>query len=252
MSNKMPVTRSLIVVDRVLSLLIFALGLIMAFLAITTSNITMGLASLIFLAIGFIKLRGFVPGFFRTMRIGSVERANTYKNILLPVSRPEAAESIIKMASDVMGPGGKLALINVIVLPPQLPTGAEVNKDNARALLKDATAFADRMGIDARAEIVTARSASDAILDHAREFRSDLIIMGSSQRTEQNGVKSEGKFETGNVADVILRMAREGNYSLIIIGATEHPRYYTALLGNIADDVVKGSTCDVLVVRTRL
>lgn len=343
MSSRMPVTRSLAMVDKVLSFLILILGLIIAYLAITTGNVTMGLASLIFLAIGLFKLRGVIPGMFRAIQKAGVIEQVTYKNVLLPVSRPEAVESMVKMASDVMGPGGKLIIVSVIVLPPQLPTEAEVKKDSARALLKDAIGFAGRMGIDAKAEIVTARTAAEAILDRARVFKCDLVIMGSSQRTatekmlfgnvadevlrhapcdvmvlsymnaqhpvnydkilvptagyrhstraldvavdiakkssgkittlyvgsdadaekgnrilsdakqrtEQKGARSEAKFTTGNVEDSIIGAARDGGYSLIIIGATEHPKYYTALVGNIADKVVKRAPCDVLVVRTK-
>jgi nucleotide-binding universal stress UspA family protein len=343
MSSRMPVTRTLVIVDKVLSFLILVLGLIIAYLAITTGNLTMGLASLIFLSVGFVKLRKVIPGMFRAIQKPGVVEQVAYKNVLLPVARPEAAESIIKLASEVLGPGGKLIIVNVIVLPPQLSTEAEVKKDSARTLLKDAIGFANRMDVDAKAEIVTARTAAEAILDRAREFKCDLIIMGSSQRTvtekmlfgdvadvvlrhapcdvmvlsytnaqhpvnydkilvptagyrhstraldiavdiakkshgkittlyvgseadavkgnriladatqrtEQKGVRSEAKFTTGNVEDAILGAARGGGYSLIIIGATEHPKYYTALVGNIADNVVKRSPCDVLVVRTK-
>ncbi len=343
MSSRMPVTRSLMIVDNVLSFLILIVGLIIAYLAITTGNLTMGLASLIFLSVGLVKLRKVIPGMFKTIRKGGVVVPVAYRNVLLPVSRPEAVESMVKMATDVMSPGGKLIIANMIVLPPQLPTEAEVKKDSARALLNEATRYAGRMGVDAKAEIVTARTASEAILDRAREYQCDLIVMGSSQRTatekmlfgnvadvvlrhapcdvmvlsytnaqhpvnynkilvptagyrhstraldiavdivkksggkitslyvgseadaakgnsiladarlrtEQKGVRSEAKFMTGSVEDAILGTARDGGYSLIIIGATEHPKYYTALVGNIADNVVKRAPCDVLVVRTK-
>jgi nucleotide-binding universal stress UspA family protein len=339
----MPVTRSLQIVDRVLSLLILAMGLIMVYLTLTSGSIMLALASLIFLTIGFVKIRDLIPAAFRTIRKAGSAEPLSYKQILLPVSRPEAAESLVKMASDVLSPGGKLALINVIVVPPQLPAAAEVKKDSARALLEEATGYADKLGIKSRAEIVSARTATEAILDRAREYKCDLIIMGSSQRTatekmifgnvadivlqqapcdvmvlsytnnqhpvkyvkilvptagyrhsqraldvavdivkreggeitslyvgtdadatngnrilgearlraEAGGVKSAVKFMTGNVADAIINTAKEGDYALIIIGATEHPKYYTALLGNIADSVVKRAPCDVLVIRTK-
>ncbi len=330
-------------VDRGLSVLVLILGIIMVYLAITTGNLTIALASLIFIFVGLAKLRSVIPGMFRKIRKAGAVEQTAYKNVLLPVSRPEAVESMVKMAADVLSPGGKLIIANVIVLPPQLPTGAAVKKDSARALIREATGYASRMGVDAKAEIVTARTASEAILDRAREHKCDLIIMGSSQRTatekmlfgnvadvvlrhascdvmvlsytnvphpvnyskilvptagyrhsaraldvavdivkknggkitslyvgsetdavkgnriladarqraEQEGVRIETKFTTGNVGDAILGIARDGGYSLIIIGATEHPKYYTALAGNIADNVVRRAPCDVLVVRTK-
>lgn len=343
MSNRMPVTRSLHMIDRVLSFLLLAMGLIMVYLTLTSGSIMLALASLIFLTVGFLKIRDLIPVAFRTIRKSGPAGQLAYKQILLPVSRPEAAESMVKMASDVLSPGGKLALINVIVVPPQLPAEAEVKKDYARGLLKDATGFADKLGMVSRAEIVSARTATEAILDRARAYKSDLIIMGSSQRTatekvifgnvadvvlqqapcdvmvlsytnhqhpvkyvkilvptagyrhsqraldvavdivkkeggeitslyvgsdadaatgnkileearlraEASGVKTDVKYVTGNVADAIINAANEGGYALIIIGATEHPKYYTALLGNIADSVVKRAPCDVLVIRTK-
>jgi nucleotide-binding universal stress UspA family protein len=339
----MPVARSLHIVDRVLSFLLLAMGLIMVYLTLTSGSVMLALASLIFLTIGFVKIRDLIPAAFKTIRKAGSAGPLSYKQILLPVSRPEAAESIVKMASDVLSPGGKIALISVIVVPPQLPAEAEVRKDSARGLLTEATGFADRLGIESRAEIVSARTATEAILDRAREYKCDLIIMGSSQRTAtekmlfgnvadvvlqqapcdvmvlsytnnrhpvkylkilvptagyrhsrraldvavdivkkeggeitslyvgpeadaangnaileearlragKSGVKSDAKFMTGNVADTIIDMAKKGDYSLIIIGATEHPKYYTALLGNIADSVVKHAPCDVLVIRTK-
>jgi nucleotide-binding universal stress UspA family protein len=319
------------------------MGLIMVYLTLTSGSIMLALASLIFLTIGFVKIRDLIPAAFRTIRKTTSAGPLAYKQILLPVSRPEAAESMVKMASDVQSPGGKIALISVIVVPPQLPAEAEVKKDSARGLLKEATGFADKLGIESRAEIVSARTATEAILDRAREYKSDLIIMGSSQRTatekmlfgnvadvvlqqapcdvmvlsytnnrhpvkylkilvptagyrhsqraldvavdivkkeggeitslyvgpesdaakgneileearlraENSGVKIDLKFRTGNVADIIIDLAKKDGYALIIIGATEHPKYYTALLGNIADSVVKHAPCDVLVIRTK-
>ena len=344
-SSRMLVTRSLFIVDHILSIAIVVLGLIMAYLAVKYGNPTLGLISLIFIGIGMVKVRDLIPSMFRTIRAGGVAEQARYKQILLPVSRPEALEGMVKLAADVLSPGGRLAIVNIVVVPPQLPAEAEVKKDSARALLRDATAIADRLGIEARAEIVSARTATEAILDRARENKSDLVIMGSSQRTvtekmifgnvadvvlrqapcdvmvlsfssrrqhpdryvkilvptagyrhsqraldiavdivkkeggeitslyvgpesdavrgnqileeararsAKGGATSAVKFATGNVADVIIDMARKSDYDLIIIGATEHPKYYTALLGNIADIVVKGAPCDVLVVRTKI
>jgi nucleotide-binding universal stress UspA family protein len=319
------------------------MGLIIAYLSLTTGNVMLALAAMIFLAIGLVKNKDLIMKAFHTARKPGPAAPAVYRQVLLPVSRPEAAESLVKMAYDVLSPGGRLAIVSVVVVPPQLPAEAEVKKDYARALAEKATGFADKLKIESKAEIVTARTATEAILDRAKECKSDLIILGSSQRTatekmlfgnvadvvlkqapcdvmvlsytgkqhpvkylkilvptagyrhsqraldiavdivkkeggeitslfvgpetdaatgknileearlraEASGVKSDGKFVTGNVADVIIDTANKGDYALIIIGATEHPKYYTALLGNIADSVVKHASCDVLVVRTK-
>ena len=341
--GRMPIARTLVLVDRGLSLLVLIVGLIIMYLAIKNWNAGLALVSLIFLSIGFIKLRDVVPGMFRTIRLAGTAEEPAYRKVLLPISRLEAIESMVRLASDVISPGGRLALVNVVEIPPQLPSSAEVKKDNARALLRVATDLTDKLGLETSAEIVSARTASEAIMDRAKEYRSDLIIMGSSQRTvtekvifgnvadvvlrhapcdvmvlsytnrqhpvkydrilvptagyrhsqraldvamdiikkgggtitslyvgqdadtdrgykileaarartEKSGIRSDAKFLTGNVADAIINTAKEGDYALIIIGATEHPKYYSALLGNIADHVVRRAPCDVLVVRTK-
>lgn len=341
--DKKPVTKTLYFVDKILSLLILLLGLVMMYLALRDGNVMMAIISVVFLGIGFVKIRDVLPGIFRKLGKSSTAQPREYKNIMIPVSRPEAVESMVRMGSDILSAGGKLNIVNIVEVPPQLPPGARIKKDSARALLKNAAEYADRYGVDSSAEIVSARMASEAIIQLARNNKTDLIMMGSSQRTmtekmlfgtvadvvlktapcdvmvlsytnkehpikydkilvptagyrhsqralddaadiarkndgsitslyvgseadaakgnkileearqraENNGVKSDTKFVAGSVADSIIKTASEGGYSLIIIGATEHPKYYTALLGNIADIVVKKAPCDVLVVRTK-
>ena len=56
-------------------------------------------------------------------------------------------------------------------------------------------------GVDAVPEIVSARSASEAILDLAGRYHSDVILMGSSQRTVPE------KVLFGNIVDHVLRHA---------------------------------------------
>ena len=172
MSNRMPVTRSLHMIDRVLSFLLLAMGLIMVYLTLTSGSIMLALASLIFLTVGFVKIRDLIPVAFRTIRKTVRPEPLAYKQILLPVSRPEAAESMVKMASDVLSPGGKART-------HQRHRGAAAasgggrgeERTSARALLKEATGFADKLGIESRAEIVSARTATEAILDRAREYQ---------------------------------------------------------------------------------
>lgn len=222
-SNRKPITRSLAIIDRVLAVSILIMGIIMVYLTITTGNITIGLASIIFLAVGFIKLRDVIRGVFRTISSGGVVEQVSYKNVLLPISRPEAAESMVKMASDVTGPGGKLIIINVIVLPPQLPAEAEVEKDSSRVLLNDAIGYASHMGLDVKAEIIMARAAAEAILDRARGYKCDLVVMGSSQRTATE------KMLFGNVADEVLR---HSSCDVMVLSYTnaQHPVTYDKVL----------------------
>jgi nucleotide-binding universal stress UspA family protein len=125
-----------------------------------------------------------------------------YKNILLPVSRPGTVQSLVKIACDLLEPGGRLRILSIIEVPQQLPYEyADTRKEDARKLLTAAVDQAKASGVDAVPEIVSARSASEAILDLAGRYHSDVILMGSSQRTVPE------KVLFGNVVDHVLRHA---------------------------------------------
>jgi nucleotide-binding universal stress UspA family protein len=125
-----------------------------------------------------------------------------YKNILLPVSRPGTVKNLVRIACDLLAPGGRLRILSVIEVPQQLPYDyADTQKDESRKLLTTAVENARENGVEAVPEIVSARSASEAILDLASRYHSDLILMGSSQRTVPE------KVLFGNVVDHVLRHA---------------------------------------------
>lgn len=269
----------------------------------------------------------------------------SYKSILLPVSRPETISSLVKIACDLLEPGGRLRLLSIIEIPQQLPYEyADTRKDSARKLLTIAADQARQRGVDTVSEIVSARSTSEAILDLAGRYPVDMILMGSSQRTmpekvlfgnivdhvlkhapcevvifsypkqlypvkydrilvptsgyrhaeramdiaisfvrkfggsitamfvgpasdsekanivlkkamahiDKFSVRNDSLFKTGNVVDKIIEAAINGNYTLIIIGSTERPAYYTFLLGSTADEIVKRAPCNILIVRTKI
>ena len=269
----------------------------------------------------------------------------SYRNILLPVSRPETVDSLVKIGCDLLEPGGVLRVLKVIEVPQQLPFDyADTRKEDARKLLTAAVERAKAYGVpNAVPEIVAARTASEAILDLAGRYHSDVILMGSSQRTVPEkvlfgnvvdhvlrhapcevivfsyprqllpvrydrilvptsgyrhaqraldiavgfvlrfggrvtamyvgsaadaekasivlkkadahmarlGARGDTLFRTGDVVDKVVEAAVNGQYTLIIIGSTERPKYYQFLLGSVADEIVKRAPCNVLVVRTK-
>lgn len=81
--------------------------------------------------------------------------------------------------------------------------------------------------------------------------KANLILRQAKLHAERLGSSVETVFKTGNVVDGIVNTARDGGYSLIIIGSTERPAYYTFLLGSTADEIITKAPCNVLVVRTR-
>jgi nucleotide-binding universal stress UspA family protein len=126
----------------------------------------------------------------------------SYRNILLPVSRPESVGSLVKIACDLLEPGGKLRILSVIEVPQQLPYEyADTMKESSRKILTAAAEQARSYGVDVTPEIVSARYVSEAIIDLAGRYHNDMILLGSSQRTVSE------KVLFGNVVDNVLRHA---------------------------------------------
>jgi nucleotide-binding universal stress UspA family protein len=327
-------------VDGALSAAILILGIYMMALA-STGKWGLIVPGLVFIVIGLIKVRSVIPVLL-TSSGTTVERQLAFNRIIVPISRPETVESLVKLACDLLAKGGELRLVSIIEVPPQLPyDSAESVKGPARDIMKKAASYAHKLGVEAFPEIVSARLTSDAILSLQKSHNADLIVMGSSQRTmtqrmlfgnvvdrivkdapceviifsyseypikydkilvptsgykhsqrsldvaislqskfkgkltslfvgqesehekgevilkkaklhaERSGVDSDVILRTGNVVDAIIGVARDGNYTLIMIGSTERPSYYTVLLGSVADEIIKKAPCNVLVVRTK-
>lgn len=79
---------------------------------------------------------------------------------------------------------------------------------------------------------------------------SGAIISRARIHFEKLNVPSEARVLFGSPSEEILREARDGKYSLIMLGSTERNRNYAALLSTVADRVVAEAPCQVMVVRT--
>jgi amino acid transporter/nucleotide-binding universal stress UspA family protein len=137
----------------------------------------------------------------KAMKIALLNKRAVYRNILVPISRPETIDNIVEVACDMLEPGGILHIINIMEVPPQLPTGASVMNGRTSAMLLTAVEKAKSYNVKANAEAITTRSIKDAIVQMAQIKKCDLIVMGSSQRTMTQ------KMLFGNVVDNVLREA---------------------------------------------
>ena len=67
----------------------------------------------------------------------------------------------------------------------------------------------------------------------------------------QCSVPIEGHFAIGSPAKEIIRLAKQLNVDLIVIGKTDHMALDRLLMGSVAESVVRAARCSVFVARAR-
>jgi nucleotide-binding universal stress UspA family protein len=81
----------------------------------------------------------------------------------------------------------------------------------------------------------------------------EKLNVAATARLEESlkrlGIVGETVVATGAAGTVILQIATERNARLIVVGTVGRTGLRRALLGSVAETVVKNSTCSVLVVR---
>jgi len=137
------------------------------------------------------------------------------KKILLPVDGSQFMERNISYACDVaMSMDAKLTLIHVVTLPtivePGFPIDPKPFEQDGLKTLEKAKKIAKDKEIDPETKL-------------GKTF--------------------------GNPAQEILKVAEEGKFDLIIIGAKGHSLLRNLMIGSVCDTVVHNAHCPVLVVR---
>jgi nucleotide-binding universal stress UspA family protein len=85
---------------------------------------------------------------------------------------------------------------------------------------------------------LTGTSAVEEVLERAKEAAAKA------------GVEAKTRYETGDPADTVLRVAEEENVDLIIVGNKGMTGAKRFLLGSVPNKISHHSPCDVLIVRT--
>jgi universal stress protein A len=100
-------------------------------------------------------------------------------------------------------------------------------------------------------EFVPVEPLSDSLLP-AVQIESELLDLARERLSKLANTLGtpplQWRVESGNVKTEILRIAREGNFDLIVIGSRE--RHGLSILVNLTEDtVLHAAPCDVLAVR---
>ena len=77
----------------------------------------------------------------------------------------------------------------------------------------------------------------------------DSILEDGKKKAKAEGVQAQTLLVEGHTVEEIIKAAKEGNFSLIVIGARGLSKIKELLMGSVSDGVTKLAPCPVLVVR---
>lgn len=162
-----------------------------------------------------------------------------YTNILVPTDFSELGnEAVTHALEEARHHGAILTLLHVMQKPDTasyFPTGSSPVRGP----------LADEFGSTLpHAEVPDAGSIRRDYLDEAMGQLRDLIP------TTFSG-KSDVMVESGHPTDVIVRMAKEHDIDLIVMGTHGRSGLQHLLMGSVAEKVVRLAACSVLVVREK-
>jgi len=86
------------------------------------------------------------------------------------------------------------------------------------------------------------------MVDAARNVGSEILGEGK-RNVETEGIEVDTILKEGNSVQEIVKLAREGQFSLVVVGARGIHRIRELLMGSVSEGVAKNSPCPVLVVK---
>ncbi len=153
-----------------------------------------------------------------------------FKKILVPLDRSEHSRRALDAAIQIAKKfGGKLTLIHVYsvsvtpVVTPEPPTLTS--------------------GVPILPPAYTSR-----LIEVAREAGTRILADGK-QRVEAENVEVDAELREGHAVQEIIRISKEDNFDLIVMGARGVSHIREMLLGSVTDGVMHHVDCPVLVVR---
>lgn len=154
-----------------------------------------------------------------------------FEKILVPLDSSEhsirALQTAIEIAKEL---GGKLTLLhvyNVTVTPMVVPEPTTLTPSGVPVITPTEVS---RM-------VEAARDVGKHILDDAE------------RKAQKEDVHFESTLKEGNTVQEILKLAKEGNSDLIVIGVRGVSKLRELLLGSVSENVIKHAPCPVLVVK---
>jgi nucleotide-binding universal stress UspA family protein len=152
-----------------------------------------------------------------------------FQKILVPIDGSEHSLKALDEASQIAKmSSGKVTLMNVYSVRPIMISGSSEPGYNGPPVFTGAevsrmTEIAQKVG--------------------------NRILQDAEKRISATGVQVEKKLVEGHTVQEIVRVANEGNFDLIVIGARGVSHIREMLLGSVTDAVIHHAHCAVLVIR---
>jgi APA family basic amino acid/polyamine antiporter len=115
----------------------------------------------------------------------SVSEDIVYDQLLVPIVGSRISDEMMVLACQLATEKqSAVDALYVIEVPFNLPLDARLptERENAQAVLEQAAVVADQFGVKMTPIVVTARAAGRAIVEEAKERRSEVIIVGATRK----------------------------------------------------------------------
>ena len=153
-----------------------------------------------------------------------------FEKILVPLDRSEHSRRALDVAIQIAKKfGGRITLIHVYSVVV------------TRVVMPEPSTLTPSVPIMPEAYV-------SKLAEVAREAGS-RILAGGKQRVKAEKVEVDAMLREGHVVQEIIRVSKEGNFDLIVMGARGVSRIREMLLGSVTDGVMHHVRCPVLVVR---
>jgi len=96
--------------------------------------------------------------------------------------------------------------------------------------------------------ITTSSSESCEIIKEIRK-RGESVLANAKKDVKAQEVQVETLIKEGHTVNEILKVVKEGDFNLIVIGARGISKIKEILLGSVSDGVIRHAPCPVLVVK---
>lgn len=153
-----------------------------------------------------------------------------FEKILVPLDGSEHSSKALEIAVQIAKKfGGKITLIHIYhvsVRPMVMPEPITLTP-----------------GIP-----IISPSEYSKVVEAAKEAGSRILVEGE-KRAKSEGVEVETLLREGHIVHEIVKVAEEGKFNLIVMGARGISRIKEIILGSVSDGVIRNAPCPVLVAK---